>query len=73
MFNFISNGMYPIIYDSYEKLLGHCSLDKTDNVYKDKVTGASILYPLLAVFCALYKLDSLSQELEDFSKEKTLT
>lgn len=70
MFTFISNGMYPIIYDSYEKLLEHCSLDKTDNVYKEKVTGASVLYPLLAVFCSLYNLDSLSQELESFSKEK---
>jgi len=70
MFTFVSNSMYPIIYDSYEKLLEHSNVDKTDNLYKDKVTGASILYPLLAVFCSLYKLDSLSKELEEFSTEK---
>jgi len=69
IFTFISNGMYPIIYESYEKLLGHCSVDKKDNLYKNKATEASILYPLLAVFCALYKLDSLSQELENFSAD----
>ncbi|MGF7167967.1 hypothetical protein FHW04_004367 [Pantoea sp. AN62] len=70
IFSFISDNMYPIIYDSYEKLLENCSLDKAGDLYKNKVTGASVLYPLLAVFCSLYKLDSLSKELEDFSKEK---
>lgn len=70
MFFFESNGMYPIMHDSYEQLLKHRKKVKTDNNYKNKVTEASILYPLLAVFCSLYQLDSLSQELEQFTKDK---
>ncbi|CAI1572049.1 hypothetical protein [Serratia liquefaciens] len=70
IFSFNSNGMYPIMYDSYEKLLGHRNKDKTDSLYKNKVTEASILYPLLAVFCSLYKLDSLSKDLEEFTTDK---
>ncbi len=70
IFSFDSNGMYPIIHDSYEKLLDHRNKDKSDNIYKNKVTEASILYPLLAVFCSLYKLDILSKDLEEFAFEK---
>ncbi|MCR9504339.1 hypothetical protein NB477_07455, partial [Vibrio alginolyticus] len=33
-------------------------------------TEASVLYPLLTVFCSLYKLDSVSQDLEKFATEK---
>ncbi|HAW92984.1 MULTISPECIES: hypothetical protein [unclassified Arsukibacterium] len=69
IFAFKSNGMYPIVYNSYEQLLEHRNKDKADGIYKNKVTEASILYPLLAVFCALYKLDSESQLLEQFAKE----
>jgi len=70
IFSFESNGMYPIVHNSYEKLLEHRKKDKADNGYKNKVTEASILYPLLAVYCSLYKLDSLGQELEEFATEK---
>jgi len=70
LFSFESNGMYPIVHNSYEQLLEHRSKDQTDNLYKQKVTNGSILYPLLAVFCALYKLETESQELERFAKDK---
>ncbi len=70
MFSFESNGMYPIVHNSYENLLEHRKKDKSDNSYKNKVTGASILYPLLTVFCSLYKLDSVSKELENFATDK---
>lgn len=70
IFAFDCNGMYPIVQDSYEKLLEHRHKDKTDDSYKKKVTNGSVLYPLLAVFCALNKLDSESQELEAFAKDK---
>ena len=70
IFAFESNGMYPIVLNSYEKLLGHRNKDKSDDGYKQKVTNGSILYPLLVVFCTLYKLDSECQKLEDFAKEK---
>lgn len=70
IFSFESNGMYPIIYNSYGELLEHKKRNKTDNTYKKKATEASILYPLLAIFCSLYKFDSLSQKLEQFTTDK---
>lgn len=70
MFSFESNGMYPVVHESYENLLEHKKKNKVDNSYKNKATEASILYPLLAVFCSLYKLDSASQELEKFAANK---
>ncbi|HII1894382.1 TPA: hypothetical protein ACYZV4_003267 [Escherichia coli] len=70
IFSFEINGMYPIIYETYEKLIEHRNKDKTDKIYKNKVTEAIILYPLLTVFCSLYKLDSLSKDLEEFATEK---
>ncbi|HDL8115245.1 TPA: hypothetical protein PXQ47_003275 [Yersinia enterocolitica] len=70
MFSFEINGMYPIVDDTYEKLLEHRKKDKSDDNYKNKVTEASILYPLLAIFCSLYKLDSVSQDLEKFAADK---
>ena len=70
IFCFESNSMYPIVHNSYEKLLEHRNKDKADSNYKNKVTEASVLYPLLTVFCSLYKLDSVSQDLEKFATEK---
>ncbi|MEQ5734112.1 MULTISPECIES: hypothetical protein [Providencia] len=67
MFSFESNGMYPVVHESYENLLEHRKKDKADNNYKNKATEASILYPLLVVFCSLYKLDSVSEKLEKFA------
>lgn len=70
IFTFESDGMYPIVHNSYEMLLEHRNKDKTNSNYKNRVTEASVLYPLLAVFCSLYKLDSVSQDLEKFAKDK---
>ncbi|WP_133407037.1 hypothetical protein [Parashewanella tropica] len=70
IFTFECDGMYPIVHNSYEKLLEHRNKDKNNSNYKNKVTEASVLYPLLAVFCSLYKLDSVSQDLENFAKDK---
>jgi hypothetical protein len=70
IFYFKTNGMYPIVHESYENLLEHRKNDKADSNYKNKVTEASILYPMLAVYCALYKLSSVSQELENFATDK---
>ncbi|MDI5885980.1 hypothetical protein ACFO0O_17975 [Cobetia amphilecti] len=69
IFSFVSDGMYPIIHNSYESLLDHRNKDKSDNSYKNKVTEASVLYPMLAVFCSFYNLGLLSQELEKFATE----
>ncbi|MFA0103805.1 hypothetical protein AB4441_02200 [Vibrio splendidus] len=70
IFTFECDGMYPIVHDSYEMLLEHRNKDKTNSNYKNRVTEASVLYPLLAVFCSLYKLESVSQDLEKFAKDK---
>lgn len=70
IFSFESDRMYPIVHDFYEELLIHKNKDKSDKDYKKRVTEASILYPLLSVFCALYKLDSTGKELEEFAINK---
>lgn len=72
IFAFECDGMYPTMHNSYEKLLEHRNKDKTNSNYKNKVTEASVLYPLLAVFCSLYKLDSVNQDLEKFAKDKLI-
>ncbi|KPV99383.1 hypothetical protein [Pseudoalteromonas sp. P1-8] len=72
IFAFECDGMYPTMHNSYEKLLEHKNKDKTNSNYKKKVTEASVLYPLLAVYCSLYKLDSVNQDLEKFARDKLL-
>lgn len=70
IFSFECNGMYPTTLNSYEKLLEHKNKDKSDINYKKKVTNASVLYPLLAVFCALYEMNEENKELEGFAKNQ---
>ncbi|MFT5716748.1 MAG: hypothetical protein ACI9T7_000926 [Oleiphilaceae bacterium] len=70
IYTFNTNGMYPTVLSSYEQLLEHRNKDKTDDNYKQEVTNGSILYPLLTVFCALYKMDEENRELESFTNEK---
>lgn len=69
-FSFMSNNMYPTIYNSYDKLLAHKNETRLDKGYKEKATNASILYPTLAFFCSIYNLDLVSKELEDFVNSK---
>lgn len=68
-YSFVTNGMYPTNLYSYEQLLEHSNKDKENSSYKESVTNASILYPVLTVFCELYGIESLATKLEDFSKE----
>ncbi len=70
IYAFNTNGMYPTVLSSYETLLEHRNKDKADDSYKQKVTNGSILYPLLAVFCSLYKMDEENRKLESFANEK---
>lgn len=69
IFAFESNGMYPVIHNTYEQLLEHRHKDKKDSDYKNKATQAGILYPVLAVFSSLYEIKSISQKLEEFATE----
>ena len=68
-FSYLANGMYPTNLYSYEQLLDHRNKEKTDSSYKESVTKASILYPVLTVFCELYGREETATRLEDFSKE----
>jgi hypothetical protein len=68
-FSYVANGMYPTNLYSYEQLLDHRNKEKTDSSYKESVTKASILYPVLTVFCELYGREETATRLEDFSKE----
>lgn len=65
-FSYESNGMYPTTLDSYGQLLGHYNKEKTDILYKESMTKASILYPAITLFCELYEMKDLAEVLEDF-------
>ncbi|MEL0635217.1 hypothetical protein V6259_00360 [Marinomonas sp. TI.3.20] len=69
-FSYITNGMYPTNLHTYEQLLEHRNTDKTDTSYKESITKASILYPVLTVFCELYGREEAATRLEGFSKEE---
>ncbi|WP_420554248.1 hypothetical protein [Neptuniibacter marinus] len=69
IFTFASNGMYPTILQSYEQLLEHRHKDKANKKYKHKVTQGSILYPLLALYCALYKAENAGGKLTSFAEK----
>lgn len=69
IFSFESDGMYPIAHNPHDKLLEHRNKEKSEKSHKNSATEASILYPLLAVFSSLYKLDSVSENLEKFAAE----
>ena len=68
-FSYITNGMYPCNLHSYEQLLEHKNTDKTQKDYKDSVTKASILYPVLTIFAELYEQEEISGRLESFTNE----
>jgi hypothetical protein len=68
-FSYMTNGMYPTNLYSYEQLIDHRNKEKPDSSYKESVTKASILYPVLTVFCELYDREEAATRLEDFSKE----
>ncbi|WP_042148366.1 MULTISPECIES: hypothetical protein [unclassified Pseudoalteromonas] len=62
--SYTGNAKYPSNINKFYELLEHPA--STDIKYKHKVTKASILYPTLAIFSALYKLDNLNDEILKF-------
>ncbi|XPF95131.1 hypothetical protein ACM9HF_03720 [Colwellia sp. RE-S-Sl-9] len=68
IFSYKTNGMYPSTVDDFRKLLGH--REQTNNTYKHNVTKASILYPVSAIFSALYKNDVTGNELLNFTEKE---
>lgn len=55
-FSYQSNGKYPCILDAYTDLLEHPK--STDNDYRENATSASILYPSIALWAALFDDDT---------------
>lgn len=69
LFMYETNGMYSTTLQTYEQLLEHRHKDKSDEEYKRRVTQGSILYPLLALYCSLYKVEDAGKQLEDFAEK----
>lgn len=63
------NYMYPCNLDSYEQLLEHKNREDPDDEYQKKITHGSILYPILMVFSVLHKIESMSADIQEFSRE----
>lgn len=66
IFLYQTDGMYPSNVSDFRKLL--LRQDQKGNSYKHNITKGSILYPVLAVFLALY--DKSESLLFDFSQEQ---
>lgn len=64
-FNFY-RGNYPSNLDLYHELIEHPI--KTTKEYKEGITKASILYPYLAIFSALFGFDDIYKNIQDFIK-----
>lgn len=65
-FNFVTHRNYPSIRDTYHELIRH-PLEKSD-VYREEVTPASILYPLIATLSALLKFDDIYNQIQGFKQ-----
>lgn len=55
-FSYQSNGKYPCVLDAYTDLLEHPK--STDSDYRENATSASILYPSIALWAALFDDDT---------------
>lgn len=68
-FAYRTHGLYPTNLSVYHELLDH---PKTrDNEYRENVTSGSILYPMIALWAALFDFDDLYSKVAAF-KEKHL-
>ncbi|TMM45758.1 hypothetical protein [Colwellia ponticola] len=68
IFSYKTDGMYPSTVSHFRKLLDH--REQKSSSYKHSVTKGSILYPILAVFSALYENEITSNELSNFAEEE---
>ncbi len=67
IFSYMRHGLYPCTFTSYAELIEH-PLQK-DIDYQKKATKASILFPMLALWAALWKDENLYKEIQQFKKE----
>ncbi len=58
---FATNERYPCMKSSYSELLEHPV--RTESAYRESVTNASVLYPVLALFAALLEEDEIFEQL----------
>lgn len=68
-FAFITNSMYPTTLEKFQELLMHKNTKDKDDSYKEKVTRGSILFPLLATYCSLYRATKLSSVIKEIVDE----
>lgn len=66
-FAYTTHGTYPCVHDRYSDLLEHPK--KGDDEYRKNATSGSILYPIMALYAALYDIDELYQGVANFKKE----
>ncbi|MEY8216512.1 MAG: hypothetical protein RPR97_18765, partial [Colwellia sp.] len=66
-FSFNTHGNYPCTLSSYHELLEHPA--SQDDDYREEITSGSILYPVIALFSGLYKLDDTYKEVQNFKEE----
>lgn len=66
-FSYTIHGNYPAIIDGYNDLLDH---PKTgDEEYRGRVTSASVLYPMIALWAGIYGWDRLYEDVGSFQTE----
>ena len=59
---------YPCHLHEYHELLDHPQKD--EDGYKDRVTQASILYPYIATFSALFGFDDVYEQIQELKKDQ---
>lgn len=68
-FAYRTHGHYPCTLESYNELLEHPKAG--DDVYRRSITPGSVLYPMIALWAAIFEFDELYTEVAEF-KEKHL-
>ena len=66
-FAYTGNGHYPCILHSYSELLTHPK--RGDDEYRQSVTAGSILYPIIALWAALFDEDDIYGKVALFKKD----
>lgn len=63
-FAYATHGDYPCILDAYDELLEHP--DKGNAEYRRNATAGSVLYPMIALWAALFDADDLYEKVQRF-------
>lgn len=66
-FSFISSNRYPCVHREYFELAVH-PIDDED--YKKDSTNGSVLYPILAIWCAVFRDEEMIKQIANFKQEQ---